>query len=419
MSKVTEIQERDDSEKNIQPVDPGKNQIVYMMPQQDFEEDEIDLFQLLLPPLRYKLQILIFLIVGVLCGIAVLWYKTTVQSVAEIEGKYEQYQTEIKNLQEKKQFAVEDFFSAVKRVSGEDLVLQIVGAQYRFTDKNDPTNVRTIEIDSYQEMANIGKTTPGDAENQFDVTLRIKSLKTKELMQEISGYYNQFFKLQEKLAELEYQKKVTLALTFIHLEEKQELLVERKNTDDINKQIAEHRKDYLEFEDSAKEVSSELTELKHKIDYIHKTLSENVYFETAQNEIPWEVWNDIKAQTKNGEKQEQAAIIAMASKVVGFNAEINKFNLMSYIYQNSLKIPLDAFDWPALKAIAEVKAEKAKVFPTVGVGKRKILIISFIVALFVGIVSVYIRAFVKNAGEKGAFKAQKQELLENLKSWKL
>jgi hypothetical protein len=37
----------------------------------------------------------------------------------------------------------------------------------------------------------------------------------------------------------------------------------------------------------------------------------------------------------------------------------------------------------------------------------------------IGIISVYIRAFLYKAGEKGEFKAQKQEFIQNLKSWKL
>ena len=109
----------------------------------------------------------------------------------------------------------------------------------------------------------------------------------------------------------------------------------------------------------------------------------------------------------------------MAGEVVGFNAEISKFNLMGYIYQNSLELPLDAFNWPALKAIAEEKEAPVKKYAIKGIGKKKILIISFMIALFIGIISVYIRAFVNKAGEKGAFTAQKRELIENLKSWKL
>ena len=88
MSKTRDIQESNKIEKNIQPIEPEKSQIVYMMPQQEFEEDEIDLFQLLLPPLKYKLQILIFLIVGVLFGIAYLWYKATIESAAIIEHRF-------------------------------------------------------------------------------------------------------------------------------------------------------------------------------------------------------------------------------------------------------------------------------------------------------------------------------------------
>ena len=71
MSKVTEDQDRNNIEKTMQTIDPGKNQIVYMMPQQDFEEDEIDLRQLFLPLLKYKTQIALCTLLGLLIIIGV------------------------------------------------------------------------------------------------------------------------------------------------------------------------------------------------------------------------------------------------------------------------------------------------------------------------------------------------------------
>jgi len=373
-----------------------------------------------LPPLKYKVQILIFLLVGVLFGTAVLWYKTTIEPVTEIEALQNSYQLEIKNLLEEKQFATEDLYAAIKRIKREDSVLQIVGAQYRFPDKDDPQKVKTIEIDSYQEMTNVGKTAPGDTQERFEVILRIKSLKVNDLMQQLKEYYIRYLSLQENLAALEYQKKVSLALTFILIEEKQkQLLKEGQDIIAIEQQIEEQRNNYLEIEDQKMELQIELTDLKHELTYTHKTLAENIYFETAQKNIPWEIWNDIKAQTQNGENKEQTIISEMARKVIRYNAEIYKYNLMDYIYQNDLRLPLDAFEWPALKEIGEADKKVVKQYPTSGIGKKKILIISFIIALFAGIISVYIRVFVNKAGEKGAFKAQKQELAEALKSWKL
>ena len=413
----------------IQPIAAEKSQIVYMMPHQEFEEDEIDLFQLLLPPLRYKLQILIFLIFGIIIGIGVTWYKTTIQYTSELDEKYLGTQSEINFLEEKKQFALEDFFSSIQRIDGENQILKIVGAQYRFTNKNEPEKTRVIELDSYQDMANIGtdtdasrkdtqKDTPKETDKDFEILLRTESVKTESLKQELNQSYKGYFELKDKLADLEYQKKANLAKTYVLVEEKQKspLISEKEN---LNQQILDLRKNYLKIEDQTQISLKKVTEFKHELEYIHKTLAENVFFETTQNEIPWKIWNDIKAQTNNGEKKRQKEIQEIALEIEEINTEITQFSLIGYIYKNNLKLPLDAFEWPALEAMGEQNKSKPKVYTTTGIGKSKILIISFIIALFIGIASVYIRAFLKKAGEKGEFNPQKQELTKALKNWKL
>lgn len=422
----------------IQPVVAEKSQIVYMMPHQEFEEDEIDLFQLLLPPLKYKVQILIFLIVGVIIGIGVTWYKTTIHYTSALDEKYLATRSEIKFLEEKKQFALEDFFSSIQRINGENQILKIVGAQYRFTNKNEPDKTRIFELDSYQDMANIGeedsnenadedsnkdskktpKTTSANLDKDFEILLRTEKVKAESLKQELNQSYKTYFNLKDKQTDLGYQKKANLATTYVLIEEKRKSqLSNEKET--FNRQILDLRKNYLKIENQIQESLTEVTDLKHEIEYIHKTLADNVFFNTTQNEIPWKIWNDIKSQTKNGEKKQQKEIKEIAFEIEEINTEITKFNLIGYIYQNNLKLPLDAFEWPALEAIGERDKAKPKTYTTNGTGKSKILIISFIIALFIGIASVYIRAFLKKAGEKGEFNPQKQELTKALKSWKL
>ena len=54
-------------------------QVIYMMPHPESAEDEIDLWQLLLPFVRYKVQILIFLVLGIILGTGIpLFFGKTV-----------------------------------------------------------------------------------------------------------------------------------------------------------------------------------------------------------------------------------------------------------------------------------------------------------------------------------------------------
>ncbi len=58
---------------------PDNRSVVYMMPSQEIEEDTIDLWQLFLPLVKYKIQILLFLIVGTIIGFFIpRFYGTTI-----------------------------------------------------------------------------------------------------------------------------------------------------------------------------------------------------------------------------------------------------------------------------------------------------------------------------------------------------
>ena len=411
---------------NSDPIEAqGNNQIVYMVPNKGSEDDEIDFFQLLLPLLKYKVQILLFLIIGILFGIGILWYKITIESVVESEKKHKSYQSVVANLQEKKRFMIEDFNSSINRIKSGSSILQIDGAQYRFSNKNNPEEVKTIDIDSYQSIGNkIEKDTlnqnPSDSEKDFEIILRIKRVNIDLLKQELKEAYTNYFVLNENLEGLEFHKKSNLTKTYVLIEEKQNYSPNSQQKSEVlNKKIEELRKNLLKIEDKKQETTFYIKSLNHKINFIHQTLSDDIKFETSQTEIPLKIWNDIKAQAVDGAKEQQEDILKIAFEIEVLEKEITKFKLMAYIFENNLKIPLDAFDWPALKAFGETETGSAKVYPIMEIGKKKILIISFILSLFIGILSVYIRVFFKRAGDKEEFKSQKQEFTDAIKRWKL
>ncbi len=47
--------------------------VVYVMPPQETDTDAIDYWQLFLPLIKYKVQILLFLLLGTIVGIAIPW----------------------------------------------------------------------------------------------------------------------------------------------------------------------------------------------------------------------------------------------------------------------------------------------------------------------------------------------------------
>jgi hypothetical protein len=52
---------------------PDRQPVVYVMPPQEIDTDEIDFWQLFLPLIKYKVQIILFLLLGTIVGIAIPW----------------------------------------------------------------------------------------------------------------------------------------------------------------------------------------------------------------------------------------------------------------------------------------------------------------------------------------------------------
>jgi hypothetical protein len=55
------------------PGNPDRQPVVYVMPPQEIDTNEISLWQLFLPLIKYKVQIILFLLLGTIVGIAIPW----------------------------------------------------------------------------------------------------------------------------------------------------------------------------------------------------------------------------------------------------------------------------------------------------------------------------------------------------------
>jgi hypothetical protein len=392
--------------------DQEKQQLVYLMPQQDFDEDEIDLWQLFLPLIKYKVQILLFLMVGLVIGLGYPLYKKpqAPQQTTSIKSMSESIGNTLMRLTEELELGKQDLFSLIDQTQADGKQLLITGAEYQYTTKDNPGKVQIIKLDTFRDL----KTTTTQT-GTHDLILTIESLPTTEMIKQLKKAYSEFFKLDQELLILKQKIKISQINIYTKTNGKEapSIYSENENGDFQTYLVGFPRLRYAI--------------LQSKIQTLHDTLSDPVYFEFKHNKVPWAIWKDIKAQLKEEEEEEeeeeekekkmhQGIIKMKAETLINKTAEISKYQMMDYLIKNNLKLPADRFNWPS------VAAAQSFIFPlteTAPNSSKKVLLICIAIALFLGIFSVYLRVFAGNLTRGEGFEKQKQELMKAFKYWKL
>jgi hypothetical protein len=390
--------------------DPQKQQLVYMMPQHDFDEDEIDLWQLFLPLIKYKVQILLFLIVGLGIGLGYPQYKRsqTRQKTAAVKPNNESIGITLKQLTEELEIGKQDFFSLIDQTPAEGKQLLITGAEYQYTTKENPGKVQIIRLDTFRDLKK--KKAATKINNAYDLILTIESRPTMELIKQLKNTYSELFELDRELLILDQKRKIGQinAYTKTHKKEAQSGDITNEKRGSQSNLVGQSR--------------LRQTALQARIQLLHDTLSDPVYFEFRHNKVPWTIWKDIKSQLKEEEEEEeeeekhQNLIKTGAKTLKSKTAEISKYQMMDYLLTNNLNLPAERFNWPS---IAAVQSFRNPPLPTAPINSKKVLLISIAIALFLGIFSVYLRIFAGNLSRGDGFEKQKQELMKAFKHWKL
>jgi hypothetical protein len=141
--------ENDSNDLTGQLVKPSKQQIIYMMPQHELEGDSIDLWQFFLPLVKYKVQILLFLLVGGFLGIFIPLYFGKTEYTSRII-----YQTD-KNFSNKTLYVPDEFQNYLKSQN----VLEIHSNLAKFTQGSisGETIDFSISTDDPKKTFNISK----------------------------------------------------------------------------------------------------------------------------------------------------------------------------------------------------------------------------------------------------------------------
>ncbi|MBT4263369.1 MAG: hypothetical protein HOD85_04075 [Deltaproteobacteria bacterium] len=390
--------------------DEQKQQLVYMMPQQDFDEDEIDLWQLFLPLIKYKVQILLFLMVGLVIGLGYPLYKKpqAPQQTTSIKSMSESIGNTLMRLTEELELGKQDLFSLIDQTQADGKQLLITGAEYQYTTKDNPGKVQIIKLDTFRDL----KTTTTQA-GTHDLILTIESLPTTEMIKQLKNAYSELLKLDQVLLILNQKRKIGQINVFTRTNGKDAPTIDSKNKNgDFQTNLAGFPR--LRY-----------AILQSKIQSLHDTLSAPVYFEFKHNKVPWAIWKDIKAQLKEEEEEEdkekkmhQNVIKKKAETLKSKTAEISKYQMMDYLITNNLKLPVDRFNWPSVAAVQSFLSPPTMT-TTAPISSKKVLLICIAIALLLGIFSVYLRVFAGNLSRREGFEKQRQEFMKAFKHWKL
>lgn len=414
----------------IKPIeDKEKKQIVYMVPSTDFEEDEIDLWQLFLPLVKYKLQILLFLIVGIAIGVGWNWKKN--QSNQGIDNRFiigdlsrttevkKSFEAKLKFLELEKEVLYAKLMEAIDRIPDDKQVLRIVAAEYQYRLLDKPEATKTVILDKTELLnPNLMNTNPVD----YTVFLIVERADTSELKKDLIKNYEDYIKLAASAESIKINRsKVLNALAQSDLKAKEQKTEDLKKASLLIKSNKENPQiDVLNYQiitntNEAKKKMAEATN-------ILNTYVDNVFFETNNSKIPLTVWNDFKKQFHNNIKDSDMVEYQQAEKIkVSFQAYLDMvLNIESY----KAALHLSNDESKNIKTIKEIlpklKEDPAFAQPKAYKIVNKYSAVAVLVALFIGIVSVYLRLFFSKIKiEGGGFEKRKQEFIEALRFWKL
>jgi hypothetical protein len=414
----------------------------YIQLPEDSENEEVNLWLFFLTLLKYKLQIALFLLIGLIIGLAVPWFEhMTNQSNVDIlapapdlaEGSLEKllsnfrqdYQARLTEYLKEKSDYLNKIYQRIDEIPEGKQILELKGAEYHYTVLDnlgkliiiktnlsivlDPV-VRKAPPRDYQIVYNIAKTTT------FSLKNRLK--KAYKGLEEIDN--------EILLLDLKNRKKRLL-----------QVLVEKESTHIPN------------LEGKTKEqklsvLSKELAMLKSKIDFlkeehkkrefqknlIQQTLAYQIPFDVPQKKkIPANLWHKLGEVPNAGNvgyryRTNEINKLYLSNRKA--DQVIQKLKMIDYILNS--RVDLHEIDLPSVKELLQLKKGRTtkkknkthrKKDNAIYTITNRFLVESLVIAFFIGLFSVYIRFIVVKIKEENTFEKYKSEFMEALKYWKI
>ena len=298
-----------------------------MVSSRDLEEDEIDLLQLLLPLLKYKMQLLVFIGIALVIGFGLPTIMTQHAQKTQITQTAQKPVKKLSNEELKKEhlrllqeyLKIKTAQKPVKKLSNEELKserLQLVQKYVRQLDFLKGDEVYVIRSSAFEYGSDFEKREKPASELKLKVDvpallrnpnhlngliIELQSIPKSDLEKEIRSSFEEIFKTDERIFETEAAKLKTLQE--VHASEIRESRDREKATDSsilpaTNPNV---------FHPTVKKLDEELSGYrKAKAKYIEKLkiIEWTVAIQSALTndnrktiKIPWNVWRDLTKLT--------------------------------------------------------------------------------------------------------------------------
>jgi hypothetical protein len=186
-------------------------------------------WELFLYPVKYKIQILLFVLAGVLFGLSLSWYKSRtsqipaqliaiqlqeeeiLEKIADLleeeeidlelimnpndEHKLNNLETKLSSAIQKRQDLEKDLFDAINHLPDRDVLIEITGADYYFSFLDNEDEMNKIEFNS---IWNTELKTKNDKAENIEIVLKLKKVSSARLKSQLKRGYADLILIDQK-----------------------------------------------------------------------------------------------------------------------------------------------------------------------------------------------------------------------------
>lgn len=396
------------SDENTQEDQPARP-----LPMTEYGEDEIELWKLAIPLLRYKVQLIVFLLLSLGLGFGFMWSKHpesfksqnkwNVPSVTDSETLHALEQ-HIDSLASKKESIESHVLETLDTIENDKPILEIKSIYYRYKMNNGQSPATVLELNK-QEWIDPLLSSYSDA---YELILEIESTNTSQLKSKYKALLNQYFRIsiEQQLAEI-MSLELAVKLNDPKLHGLQNLY-ELEEIEGLSEHVL-----------AVKLIKEEKKKLAAKISYINISFRESNEFELEAKYIPNSVWNDLNQQFQKHKKKHDKAYFKQSEKfeigLINYDdnlKESTNLKIMFFLLKNDIKNPLlqsKLRRWQ--ETLRQQQSDKSGLY-----SKYQIVIV--IISILIAVGSVYFRVTFNYLKKISLSDEKRSELYETLRCWK-
>lgn len=366
-----------------------------------YEEDEIDLLDVIKPLVKYKLQFLIVLILGL---IAVFFW--TNRQAATQQASIQQ--AAIQQVTAQKATAQKENMQAVllKEILKETKQPAVPFLEVRNLEYVSDKGIRLSFDLNLEQVLEKYRTSKAVQKNIF---VNTRELNTSDQYQKLTTLLKELEQLDQDLAELEFEKLVATIQFYLKAQEDATV-----GTPKAKVAITSREKQQVLNIQKKQQYKGQVIK---KIRKIVTQIAQPVWGKVSTTKIPWLVYvmlYDVKSVERFDLQSVQKKIDQLEG--MSFIQRDLKRKLKNYLKDNNLEGMVQSIDLPIIKSLVLSHQKVQIIKPQVS---KKILILGIVGVFMLAVISVYLRTWIQWLLKSDKDSERWKEFMEALKYWKL